>query len=118
MSQGSAEIPGCTMIGDFEEIGNHGLPSNYSVAETVPMVMVGDFVESGRPTSVQREFKVLLHDRRIATVLGRDLKYIASESGTYAIMTRSGGEELTIALFPAKEVEGIFSGDLQLTPSN
>lgn len=107
----------CVIVGDFTENGNPKGIAAVSIAEVVRPIMVGDFVESALPHNFEREFKILLHDRRVVTVFGRDLKYIASEGGTYAVVTRSKGEEITIALFPAKEVEGIFSGELQLAPS-
>src|SRR5690349_8600737 len=89
----------CVIVGDFIENGNPDGLAAVSIAEIPPTIMVGDFVESGRPSTAEREFKVLLHDRRVVTVLGRDLRYIASEGGTYAVVTRSGGEEITIAFF-------------------
>jgi hypothetical protein len=119
-AQSSAEIARTEPIrpilsGDFIEKANSGI-KNASECEPVRPVLVGDFVESAAGTELEREFKVLLRDQRVLTIVGVDLKYLAEESpggATYAVVAGSGDRERTVALFPAEEVSGIFSGEIR-----
>jgi hypothetical protein len=63
-------------------------------------------------------FTVLLRDKRTVTVFGHALKYVQnasdpSDGGSYGILSRVGGAEVFVALFPVREVTGVFSGDVR-----
>jgi hypothetical protein len=63
-------------------------------------------------------FTVLLRDKRTVTVFGHALKYVQNASnpsdyGSYGILSRVGGAEVLVALFPVREVTGVFSGDIR-----
>ena len=63
-------------------------------------------------------FTVLLRDKRTVTVFGHALKYVQNASnpadyGSYGILSRAGGVEIFVGLFPVKEVTGVFSGDIR-----
>lgn len=62
-------------------------------------------------------FTVLLRDKRTVTVFGSALKYIQNDSnpadyGSYGILSRVGGAEVLVGLFPVREVTGVFSGEV------
>jgi hypothetical protein len=63
-------------------------------------------------------FTVLLRDKRTVTVFGHALEYVPNASnptdyGSYGILSRVGGAESLIALFPVREVIGVFSGNIR-----
>ena len=63
-------------------------------------------------------FTVLLRDKRTVTVFGHALKYVQgthlnpNDSGSYGILSQTGGVEVIVALFRASEVIGVFNGEL------
>ena len=63
-------------------------------------------------------FTVLLRDKRTVTVFGYALKYIEntknpSDYGSYGILSRVGGTEVLVGLFPVGAVTGVFSGEIR-----
>lgn len=64
-------------------------------------------------------FTVLLRDQRTVTVVGHAVKYVAGplshpdETGSYAIVSRVGSEEVFVALFRVSEVIGVYSGEIR-----
>jgi hypothetical protein len=69
--------------------------------------------------SAAKPFTVLLRDNRVVTVNGHALKYVQNASnpsdyGSYGVLMRAGEGEVLVALFPVREVTGIFSGAIQM----
>jgi hypothetical protein len=63
-------------------------------------------------------FTVLLRDNRTVSVTGHALKYLQNASnpsdfGSYGILSHVGGAEVLVALFPVKEVTGVFIGEIR-----
>jgi hypothetical protein len=104
-----AEIPA-----DLAPGTNGPVPSGQVVRPRV----VADYLDQWAPDEGAKDFVVLLRDSRAVTVRGHGLKYVENPSnpadfGSYAVLGRSAGEEVVVALFRVSEVTGIFNGDLR-----
>jgi hypothetical protein len=81
--------------------------------------VVASYLDFGAPQDTFKEFKVLLPNDRVAVVRGSGLKYVkGGAADCLGVWVRSQGEKVLIALFPIKDVLGIFCGDMQVTPGS
>jgi hypothetical protein len=105
------------LFDEFVENANPTGKSGCGVTEVVRPLLIGDFIESSHSHAIEREFTFHMHDNRVVTVVGRDLKYLVDESQPdseiYAVLTGSLGQDVTVARFAVKEVAGISTGEIR-----
>jgi hypothetical protein len=70
-------------------------------------------VRARRDHKSKLKFTVLLRDKCTVTVFGHAAKYLPISGGVYKILARVGGRRTVVAVFPATEVIGVFSGDFE-----
>jgi hypothetical protein len=109
----------CLFVGEFPT--ENQLPvatGRSSVCRAQKVEYVGTFTDYWPGDLGTVQFQVLLRDNRIVTVRGHAIQYLpnpstASDVASYGVLGRTAGKEVLIALFPASEVTGIFSGGLE-----
>jgi len=108
----------CLHVGEYLDEAES--PPNVTAhqAEVVRSRFVANYIDIGSGEVVIKEFTVLLKDGRIVSVYGNGLKYfptptVNGESGSYGIITRTGGEEVINAFFKVIDVIGIFHGKVR-----
>jgi hypothetical protein len=81
--------------------------------------VVASYFDFRAPQDTLKEFKVLLPNDRVAVVRGSGLKYVkGGAADCLGVWVRSQEEKVLIALFPIKDVLGIFCGDMQIVPGS
>ncbi len=104
---------GCLVVGNF--VDEAELPPGLtSRGEVVRPRDIAEYIEQDQ---APREFKILLRDKSIIKVQGHGLKHFSNTSnpadpGAFAVLAHSSTGDVTVAIFPASEVSGIFQGDI------
>lgn len=108
----------CRCVGEYVDEAEMPAKGAHHRGEVVRPRAVTRYFEVWSPEATAREFTVLLRDNRTVVVRGHALKYIPSAAnpgdfGSYAVISRLGSDEVTVALFPVAGVTGIFRGELR-----
>jgi hypothetical protein len=117
MANAAAAQAGCLVVGEY--VDEAEVPANLQAhrGEPVRPRMVASYLDLWGREDSAKEFTVLLKDGRVVVVRGHGLKQfpasVPGESGSYAVVVRSAGEEVLVALFPSSDVVGIFHGELR-----
>ncbi len=108
---------GCLVVGEYVDEAELPLPlvNPNKVSQVERPRVVATYLDLWSKDDGDKEFTVLLNDKRVLTVRGHGLQYIQNPSnpsdyGSYAILARTGSEDVVVALFRVAEVSGIFSG--------
>jgi hypothetical protein len=108
MSPGKAEVQG-TLIAEFVDQATPASNPPRSRGEVVRPSVLHWFTESAQPRVDEKSFTVLLRGLGTVTVRG----YSLLEKGHFvAVLSRESGSEVTVALFPIANVDGVFAGTL------
>jgi hypothetical protein len=105
----------CLFVGEFVEDMELPAGQTASVGHVQETEFLGTFVENWPAEVDTIDFKILLRDGRTVTVRGHALQYLPnpsnpSDAATYGILGYTGLGEVLVALFPASEVTGVFTG--------
>jgi hypothetical protein len=115
VSQPNAESR-CRLIGEY--IDQIGPPAGEGahIGQVVRPRLVAEYNDTAAPVEAQQPFTVLLRDKRVLTVPGHSVECRpnAGNGSDYAVVTHHSGRDVTVALFPAQEVTGIFRGQMQV----
>ena len=79
------------------------------------IAILPDIHESGINLKAAQQFQILLQSQQTISVRGHSVEYISngqSETGSYAIVSKAGGSDHYVAMFPASQVIGIFAGQI------
>ena len=92
-------------------------PAGTGISEVVRPVQTLEFIEERSALEPEVSFTILLRNRQVVNVDGNHLEWLrvsesTTDAGSYAVISRVNGRDLTVALFPASEVTGIFRGQL------
>src|SRR5437762_785500 len=108
---------GCLLVGEY--VDEAELPQNLAIhrGEIVRPHVVANYIDLWGTDDDLKQFTVLLKDGREVTVRGQGLKHLPAsvngDGGSYGIISRSGGEEILVALFRVLEIVGIFYGEVR-----
>jgi hypothetical protein len=113
-SHGRANVR-CLVVGNY--VDEAELPPGPTARGEV--VRPRDVAEYSEQDQSSREFKILLREKSIVKVQGHALKHFANagnpaDPGSYAVLAHSPAGDVTVAIFPASEVSGIFHGEITL----
>ena len=117
MTNATAAQAGCLVVGEY--VDEAEVPANLQThrGEPVRPRMVASYLDLWGRDDGAKEFTVLLKDGRVVAVRGHGLKQLPAsapgEGGSYAVVVRSAGEEVLVALFSSSDVVGIFHGELR-----
>jgi hypothetical protein len=111
---------GCLLVAEYVDEGEVPAtlaPGSASVprGEVERPRVVASYLDLWAHEDPLKEFKILLPNDRVATVRGSGLRYV--KGGTmdcFGVWVRSQGKKVLVALFPIKDVIGIFCGDMQI----
>jgi hypothetical protein len=120
MATNTTELPTSVPFLEFSDYGD--IPADLDMhqlaqGEVVRESSVIEYCESGYVLTRRDElFQVILHDKRVFQVLGHSVEFIPSgvqsDSGSYAIVSKTGGTDHYVAMFPASQLIGIFAGQI------
>jgi hypothetical protein len=107
---------GCLLVGEYVDEAELPTDLTFHPGEVVRPQIVASHLDLWGQDDGIKEFTVLLKDGRVIAVRGHGLKHsphpVAGQD-VYAVVLRTTGEEVFVALFKSADVAGIFSGEMR-----
>jgi len=118
MSRPTKVDVGCLFVGEY--VDELELPTGLVTHRGLPVrpVSVEEFTEDWLIGHTTKEFTVLLHGGRVVQVKGHAIKHLPSsgsgDQDSFGVILRDDDREEFVAIFPAREIDGIFHGRLRV----